>query len=56
MNYKLISDHYSKGKDKTLYGLRNDKVTMIHETDNVCIVENKLGQRFPIDRNLIQTI
>ena len=56
MTHKLNCDHYSKGKDKTLYGIRNDKVKMIHETENVCIVENCLGKRFPIHISLLQQL
>jgi hypothetical protein len=56
MIYKLICDHYSRGKDNKLYGKKGDKVTMISESDTACVVENKLGKRFPIHKNLLQAI
>ena len=56
MIYKLICDHYSRGKDKTLYGIKGDKVKMISESETACVVENKLGKRFPIHINLLEKL
>ena len=56
MNYQLICDHYSRGKDKKLYGKKGDKVKMISESESACVVEDKLGKRFPIHKNLLQAI
>ena len=56
MTHQLICDHYSRGKDKTLYGIKGDKVKMISESESACVVENKLGKRFPIHKNLLQAI
>ena len=56
MKYRLIQDHYSHGKDKTLYGIKGDIVTMISESDTACVVENKLGNRFPIHKTCLEAI
>jgi hypothetical protein len=56
MTHKLICDHYSNGKDKTLYGKKHDQVKMISESNTACIVENKLGNRFSIHITLLQAI
>ncbi len=56
MTHQLICDHYSRGKDKTLYGIKGDKVKMISESETACVVEDKLGKRFPIHISLLQQL
>lgn len=54
MTHKLAQDHYSNGKDKKLYGIKGDKVKIIHHGGNACIVENALGERFSILSELLE--
>ena len=62
LTHKLLQDHYSKGKDKKLYGLRGDKVSIVdpplgtYELPAVCLVKNSLGDTFPISTELIEKI
>lgn len=44
----LLEDHFSYGKERPQYGKKGDKVTLIATNTNVCIVESKKGNRYPI--------
>jgi len=45
---KLLEDIYSRGRDKSLYGLKGDSVFIISEFANVLIVENNKKNKFPV--------
>ena len=47
---KLLEDVSSYGRDRTLYGKKNDVVKVIAEYGHVLIVEGKRG-RFPVLKN-----
>jgi hypothetical protein len=44
---KLLDDILSFGRDRTVYGKKNDKVKVVAEYGHVLIVEGKKG-RFPV--------
>ena len=47
---RLLEDISSFGRDRTLYGKKNEIVTVITEYGHVLIVEGKKG-RFPVLKN-----
>lgn len=57
MEYHLSSDITSQFNRKEIYGYKGEKVTLISDRGNIWIMENKNGQRFPVNAELIsQTI
>lgn len=49
---KLLEDVSSYGRDRTLYGKKNDVVKVIAEYGHVLIVEGKRG-RFPVLKSVV---
>lgn len=55
MKVQLTEDVISNNK-KTVYGKKGEHVTMIHEEENVLIVESKDGNRFPVHISKVKVI
>ncbi len=54
--YKLKQDIFSGNREHTLYGKKNEMVTLISVSEPVFIVESKSGNRFPVHKDLATKI
>jgi hypothetical protein len=50
---RLKADHHSTCDPHIIYGRKGDEVTLISVFDNVCIVADEAGKRFPANIELL---
>ncbi len=49
--YRLKRDIFSNSRERLQYGNKNEVVTLISVREPVLIVENKLGNRYPVHKD-----
>lgn len=52
----LSEDVFSVYRKGLLYGSMNEKVKLISDQGNVCIVEKENGDRFPVKKDLLSSV